>query len=91
LTKAIVQQAKQNKSALAFEDIRYIRKLYQRGNFQGHIFRAKMNSWSFSEVKRQIEYKAAGEGVPVIQLSIGETRGTSQLCPQCGKRITQVD
>src|SRR5207244_1343921 len=44
-----------------------------------------------AEIKRQIEYKAAWEGVPIIQLSVSETRGTSQLCPICGKKITQVD
>jgi putative transposase len=91
LTKAIIQNAKNNKSAVAFEDIRNIRGMYRKGNYQGRNFRARMNSWSFYEVKRQIEYKAAWEGVPVIQLSVGETRGTSQLCPQCGKQITQVD
>jgi hypothetical protein len=32
-----------------------------------------------------------GWRVRVIQLSVKETRGTSQLCPRCGKRITQVD
>jgi hypothetical protein len=50
-----------------------------------------MNSWSFSEIKQLITYKAAWEGVPVIQLSVKETRGTSLLCPRCGKKITQVD
>jgi putative transposase len=50
-----------------------------------------MNSWSFAEIKCQIEYKAAWEGIPIIQLSRLETRGTSQLCPRCGKKITQVD
>ena len=91
LTKAIVLHAKQNKSAIAFEDIRHIRRLYQKGNYQRHNYRNRLNSWSFSEVKHQIEYKAKWEGIPVIQLTKGETRGTSQLCPQCGKRITQVD
>jgi hypothetical protein len=28
-----------------------------------------MNSWPFHELKRQVEYKAAWEGVPVITLS----------------------
>ena len=50
-----------------------------------------MNSWSFAEIKRQIEYKAAWEGIPIIQLARLETRGTSELCPRCGKKITQVD
>jgi putative transposase len=90
MTKEIVQ-AKHDRSAMAFEDIRRIRKLYQRGNGQTHSFRRRLNGWSFAEVKRQIEYKAAWEGIPTIQLSKSETRGTSQFCPQCGKKITQVD
>jgi putative transposase len=76
---------------MAFEDIRRIRKLYQKGNYQGHAYRSRLNNWSFAEIKRLIGYKAAWEGVPVIQLSVKETRGTSQLCPRCGKKITQVD
>jgi putative transposase len=65
--------------------------LYQKGNGQGRNYRSRLNGWSFAEVKRQIRYKAQWEGVPVIQLSVSETRGTSQLCPQCGKKITQAD
>ena len=91
LTKAIVQHAKQSKAAIAFEDIRHIRRLYQKGNYQGRNYRSRLNGWSFAEVKRQIGYKAQWEGVPVIQLSVSETRGTSQLCPRCGEKITQVD
>lgn len=91
LTKAIVQRAKQNKTAIAFEDIRHIRRMYKKGNYQGNSYRSRLNGWSFAEVKRQILYKAAWEGVPVIELSIGETRGTSQSCPRCGKKIAQVD
>jgi putative transposase len=91
LTKEIVCRAKLNTTAIALEDISYIRRLYKKGNYQGRTFRAKMNSWSFGEVKRQIEYKAAWEAIPVIQLTKSETMGTSQLCPQCGKKITQVD
>jgi putative transposase len=91
LTKAIIQNANQSKAAIAFEDVRHIRKLYQKGNYQGPGYRGRMNGWSFAEVKRQIEYKGAWEGIPVIQLSVCETKGTSQLCPRCGKKITQVD
>jgi IS605 OrfB family transposase len=32
-----------------------------------------MNSWPFHELKRQVEYKAAWEGVPVVTLSTKET------------------
>ncbi len=46
-----------------------------------------MNSWPFYEIKRQIEYKAKWSGIPIIQLSAQETRGTSSLCPRCGERL----
>jgi putative transposase len=46
-----------------------------------------MNSCPFGELKRQVEYKAAWEGVPVITLSRGETRGTTMDCPRCGERL----
>ena len=82
VSKTVVKIAKQNKSVIAFEDIRRIRQIYQRGNGQGNKYRGMMNSWSFAEIKRQIGYKAKWEGVPVIQLTKSETRSTSQLCPQ---------
>ncbi|MGI0015057.1 MAG: zinc ribbon domain-containing protein [Nitrososphaera sp.] len=91
LTKAIVQETKEKRNSIAFEDITHIRRLYQKGNYQGTSFRGRLNGWSFAEVKRQIEYKAIWEGLPVIQLSVKETRSTSQLCPRCGKKLTQVD
>lgn len=91
VSKSVVQHAKENRTAIAFEEIRRIRQLYKRGNYQGNDYRGRMNSWSFAEIKRLIEYKAAWEGVPIIQLSVTETRGTSQLCPRCGKKITLVD
>jgi putative transposase len=67
LTRAIIQQTKKNKSAIAFEDIRHIRRMYRKGNYQGRNFRGRMSAWSFAEVKRQIEYKAAWEGVPAVE------------------------
>jgi putative transposase len=91
VSRQIVRLTRENKSAIAFEDIRHIRKLYQRGNNQGRAYRGRLNSWSFAEIKRQIEYKATWEGVPIIQLSVKDTRNTSKLCPRCGKKITQVD
>ena len=87
VSKTVVEQAIKSKSAIVFEDIKYIRKLYQKGSGQGKYHRSKMNGWSFAEIKRQIEYKARWNGIPVIQLSKKETRGTSTLCPACGKRL----
>jgi putative transposase len=91
VSKWVVTEAKQEKTAIAFEKLTYIRRLYQKGNYQGRNCRSKLNSWSFAEIKRQIEYKAAWQGVPIIQLSTSQTRGTSQLCPRCGKRIQEAD
>jgi putative transposase len=59
ISKAIVRDAKQNSSAIAFEDIRHIRRLYQKGNWQGRNYRSKLNDWSFAEIQGQITYKAA--------------------------------
>lgn len=89
VSKHIVQQAKANKEAVVFEDIRRIRRLYQKGNCQGRQYRGMMNSWSFHEIKKQIQYKAKWGGIPVIQLSVKDTRGTSTLCPQCGERLQE--
>lgn len=85
VSKQVVTRAKKEKKGIAFEKLTYISRLYQKGNGQGRNYRSKLNTWYFAEIKRQIEYKAAWEGVPIIHLSSGQTRGTSQICPQCGK------
>jgi putative transposase len=87
VTKRIVREAKANNQAIVFEDIRGIRNLYRRGNGQRRAFRARMNSSPFHEVKRQTEYKAAWDGVPVFTLSRKDTRGTTVDCPRCGERL----
>ncbi len=87
VSKTVVEYVITNKTALVFEDIRHIRKLYQKGNGQGREYRGRMNGWSFSEIKRQIEYKSRWKGVPIIQLSKKETMGTSSRCPICGERL----
>jgi putative transposase len=63
VSKKIVLDARRDKQAIAFEDITGIRKLYRKGNGQGKSFRARMNSWPFFELMRQVQYKAAWEGV----------------------------
>jgi putative transposase len=81
-TKAIVEDAKNKVAAIVLEDIRGLRNLYRKGNYQGRDFRARMNSVPWGEVKRQIDYKAAWAGVPIINLTKSETRGTSSDCYQ---------
>jgi putative transposase len=89
VSKEIVSLARTSQSAIVFENIEGLRNLYRKGNFQGKNYRARMNSVPWYEIKRQIEYKAAWEGVPVIQLTKGETRGTSKGCPVCGERLQE--
>ena len=87
VSKDIVQNAKRSKSMIVFEDLKGIRKLYRKGNGQGKKFRRKLNSWSFYELQRQVEYKAKWEGIPVKFI---DPKCTSKICPRCGKRL-QVD
>ncbi|MGB9003705.1 MAG: transposase, partial [Nitrosotalea sp.] len=86
ISKDIVSRAKESKAIIAFEDLKGIRKLYQKGNGQGKRFRRRLNSWSFYELQRQIVYKASWEGIPVRFV---DPKRTSQLCPICGDRIQE--
>src|SRR5436309_15529085 len=86
-TKTIVAAALQRREAIVLENIEGIRSLYRRGNGQGRKYRGRMNSWSFGEAQRQIEYKARWAGLPVVRLSRRETRGSSMTCPRCGERL----
>lgn len=83
VSASIVRQAKAKKSRIVMENIKGIRRLYRKGNGQGADYRAKLNSWSYFELQRQIEYKAKWEGIPVIYVS---ARGTSVNCSMCGSR-----
>ncbi len=87
VTKDVVRRAYEKKEAIVLEDIRGIRSLYRKSNGQGRRHRGRMNSWSFFEAQRQVEYKAALKGVPVIHLTKGETRGTTVDCARCGERL----
>ncbi|MCS4539923.1 MAG: transposase [Thaumarchaeota archaeon] len=87
VTKDIVRSAYESREAIVLEDIRGIRSLYRRGNGQGRRHRGRMNSWAFFEAQRQVEYKAAWKGVPVIHLTKAETRGTTTDCARCGERL----
>lgn len=79
-SKKIVNQ----NSGIIMENLKGIRKLYQKGNGQGKKFRGRMNSWSFYELQRQIEYKARGLGLPVKYVN---RAGTSSKCAVCGANV----
>lgn len=71
-------------SGIIMENLKGIRKLYRKGNGQGRKYRRRMNSWSFYELQRQIEYKARWLGLPVEYVKAG---GTSTRCAVCGSRL----
>lgn len=86
ISKDIVKKAVESKSMIVLEDLKGIRKLYKKGNGQGNRYRRKLNSWSFYELQRQIQYKASWEGIPVRFV---DPKRTSKLCPICGDRIQE--
>jgi len=86
ISKDIIQKAKESKSAIIFEDLKNIRKLYRKGNGQGNNYRRKLNSWSFYEFQRQVQYKAEWEGIPVVFV---DPKRTSRLCPICGRAFQE--
>jgi putative transposase len=86
ISKDIVKRAVETSSMIVLEDLKGIRKLYRKGNGQGNKYRRKLNSWSFYELQRQIQYKSAWEGIPVRFVN---PKCTSQLCPICGDRLQE--
>jgi len=88
ITKRIVGHAKRNSQAIIMEELKGIRKLYRRGNGQGTSFRGRMNSWTFREIQRQIDYKARWEGIPVHYIN---PRGTSRKCPNCDSSLVELE
>jgi putative transposase len=83
-SKQIVLEAKRRQFGVVMEKLTGMRKLYRKGNWQGRGYRGRMNSWSYYEMQRQIEYKARWEGIPVIYVN---PYGTSVKCSICGSRM----
>jgi putative transposase len=83
-SKQIILEAKRKEFGIVMEKLTGIRKLYRKGNWQGRGYRGRMNSWSYAELQRQIQYKAQWEGIPVIYVN---PYGTSVKCSICGLRM----
>jgi putative transposase len=83
VTKRIVKHAKANGHAIIMENLKGIRKLYRRGNGQGTSFRGRMNSWTFREIQRQIEYKARWAGIP-------STTSTREARPENARSVAPL-
>src|SRR5438094_506005 len=85
-SQRIVEDAKTRQPGIVMERLTGIRRLYRRGNRQSRSYRARMHSWSFGELQRQIEYKARSEGVKVIYVP---ARNTSKRCSICGYKTLE--
>ncbi len=78
ISKRLVEAAKVSASAIILEDL----TLHGAGGRSRRMNR-RLSSWPQGEVHRQIEYKAALAGVPVIKVN---PAWTSKTCPACGAR-----
>jgi putative transposase len=88
IAKHLVQKAKNTRRGIALEDLRHIRQ-----RTDARLRKSQRNrhaSWSFSQLRAFISYKAAMAGVC---LHLVDPRYTSQMCSQCGhcKRANRPD
>ncbi len=89
ITSSIVADADRQNAAIVLKDIRDIKqKLFRKGDVKRKRTRSTVNcvAWA-GEIERQITYKAAWEGIPVIVLSRKDTMGTSSRHWRCGERL----
>lgn len=89
-SKDIVRRAKAKQFGIVMEDLKGIRKLYRKGNWQGKNYRSRLNSWSYYELQRQIEYKANWEGIQVFYIHPSKTSSVCAICEssilECAER-----
>jgi len=78
MSKKLVKVARQNRSAIVLEDL----TLHGAGGRSRKMNR-RLSCWPRRQAHRQIEYKAALEGVPIIKVN---PAWTSKTCPVCGAR-----
>ena len=88
ISSRIVSHAKREKLGIILEDLKGMRKLYRKHNGQGSHFRGRMNSWSFREIQKQIDYKARWACLPVTYIKANKT---SRKCPDCGSSLARVE
>jgi len=78
VSKWLVRAATTRRAAIVLEDL-----TLHGASGRSHRMNRRLNSWPRREVHRQIEYKAALAGVPVIKVN---PQWTSKTCPACGAR-----
>src|SRR5437667_2945194 len=78
LSKQLIRLARDGRAAIVLEEL----TLHGAGGRSRRMNR-RLSSWPRREIHRQIEYKAALAGVPVIKVN---PAWTSKTCPVCGAR-----
>lgn len=82
ISKALVQEAKETDSALAFEDLTGIRQRAKVRKAQ----RREHHSWAFYQLRAFVTYKAAIAEVPVVLVNPAYTSKTCNCCKVIGDR-----
>jgi putative transposase len=75
VSRAVVDYAKEHRSAIALEDLG---KISKKGKAKKYV---QKSQWSFFQLETFIKYKAALLGVPVVYIN---PAFTSQVCSRCG-------
>ncbi len=78
VSKGLVRAAKNTRAALVLEDL-----TLHGARGRSRRMNRRLSSWPRGELHRQIEYKAALAGVPIIKVN---PAWTSKTCPVCGAR-----
>lgn len=81
ISKEIVANAERSRRGVGLEDLTHIRKRTKVRKTQ----RNRLSSWSFSQLRQFMTYKAIRAGIPVILV---DPRDTSRGCPECGTSAT---
>jgi putative transposase len=77
VSRKIVEIAKKDNAGIKLEELDGIRNNKKRTKY----FNYGLNSWSFYQLEKFIEYKAKLEGIPITYV---EPKNTSKECSRCG-------
>ena len=90
-TNFIVAAATRTGAAIALEDLTDIRKMYQKGNWQGADYRFRLNSWPYAKAETMLRYKSRWSGVTTIPFTKSETYGSSSVHYACGEKLCRPE